>query len=67
MYRLTSKLIIYRGIGEDSILRSLAEICRRFDEGDYDREIMIEEIYEQGHSPLDLATTYGLNRNLWHT
>ena len=25
MYRLTSKLIIYRGIGEDSILRSLAE------------------------------------------
>ena len=38
MYRLTSKLIIYRGIGEDSILRSLAEICRRFDEGDYNRE-----------------------------
>ena len=47
MYRLTSKLIIYRGIGEDSILRCLAEICRRFDEGDYDREAMIEEIYEQ--------------------
>ena len=66
MYRLTSKLIIYRGIGEDSILRSLAEICRRFDEGDYNRESMIEEIYEQVHSLLDLATTYGFNKNLWH-
>ena len=66
MYRLTSKLIIYRGIGEDSILRSLAEICRQFDDGDYDRETMIEEIYEQVHSLLDLATTYGFNKNLWH-
>ena len=66
MYRLTSKLIIYRGIGEDSILRCLAEICRRFDEGDYDREAMIEEIYEQVHCLLDLATTYGFNKNLWH-
>ena len=66
MYRLTSKLIIYRGIGEDSILRSLADICRQFDSGDYDRETMIEEIYEQVHSLLDLATTYGFNKNLWH-
>ena len=65
MYRLTSKMIIYRGIGEDSILRSLAGICRRFDSGDYDRETMIEEIYEQVHCLLDLATTYGFNRNLW--
>ena len=32
MYRLTSKLIIYRGIGEDSILRSLAKICREFED-----------------------------------
>ena len=66
MYRLTSKLIIYRGIGEDSILRSLAKICREFDEGDYDRETLISEIYEQVHRLLDLATRYGFNRNLWH-
>ena len=49
MYRLTSKLIIYRGIGEESILHCLAEICRRFDEGDYDREALTGEIYEQVH------------------
>ena len=66
MYRLTSKLIIYRGIGEESILHCLAEICRRFDEGDHDREALIGEIYEQVHRLLDLATKYGFNRNLWH-
>ena len=66
MYRLTSKLIIYRGIGEDSIMRNLAQICRRFDEGDRDKESMIEDIYEQVHSLLDLATKYGFNKNLWH-
>jgi len=66
MYRLTSKLIIYRGIGEESILHCLAEICRKFDEGDYDREVLISEIYEQVHRLLDLATKYGFNKNLWH-
>ena len=66
MYRLTSKLIIYRGIGEESILHCLAEICRRFDEGSYDREELTGEIYEQVHRLLDLATKYGFNRNLWH-
>ena len=66
MHRLTSKLIIYRGIGEDSILRCLAEICREFYEGTYDKEIMISRIYEQVHSLLDLATKYGFNNNLWH-
>ena len=66
MYRLTSKLIIYRGIGEESILHCLAEICRRFDGGDYDKEELIGEIYEQVHRLLDLATKYGFNKNLWH-
>ena len=66
MYRLTSKLIIYRGIGEESILHCLAQICRKFDEGDYDREALTGEIYEQVHRLLDLATKYGFNKNLWH-
>ena len=30
MYKLTSKLIIYRNLGEDSILFRLSDICRRF-------------------------------------
>ena len=66
MYRLTSRLIIYRDIGEDSILHSLAEICRRFDKGDFDKEQLIGDIYEQIHCLLDVATRYGFNKNLWH-
>ena len=66
MFRLTSKLIIYRGIGEDSILRGLTEIFRRFEEGDYDPDALVCDIYDEVHSLLDLATKYGFNRNLWH-
>ena len=40
MYRLTSKLIIYREIGEDSILMRLSDVCRQFDRGDYDKEAL---------------------------
>jgi predicted AAA+ superfamily ATPase len=66
MYRLTSRLIIYRDVAKDSILHDLAEICRRFDKGDYDKENLISDIYEQIHRLLDVATKYGFNKNLWH-
>lgn len=66
MYRLTSKLVIYRNIGEDSILLQLAGICQRFATGDYVKENLITEIYAQIHRLLDLATRYGFDRNLWH-
>ena len=66
MYRLTSKLIVYREIGEDSILMRLSDVCRQFDRGDYDREALTAQILDQIHRLLDLATRYGFNRNLWH-
>ncbi|MBQ9028597.1 MAG: ATP-binding protein [Lachnospiraceae bacterium] len=66
MYRLTSRLIIYRDVAKDSILHDLAEICRRFDKGDYDKENLISDIYEQIHRLLDVATKYGFNKNLWY-
>ena len=66
MYRLTSKLIIYSNIGEDSILYRLAGICRRFDEGGEKPEILSQEILHEIHRLLDLATMYGFNKNLWH-
>ena len=49
MYRLTSKLIIYREIGEDSILMRLADVCRQFDRGDYDREALTAQVLDQIH------------------
>lgn len=66
MYRLTSKLIIYREIGEDSILMRLADVCRQFDRGDYDREALTAQVLDQIHRLLDLSTRYGFNCNLWH-
>lgn len=66
MYKLTSKLIIYRNLGEDSILFRLSDICRRFDEGDFDAEVLAQEVLDEIHKLLDLATTYGFNDNLWH-
>lgn len=66
MYRLTSKLIIYRNFGEDSILYRLADICERFAAGSYVKEDLITEIYEQIHRLLEVSTKYGFDKNLWH-
>lgn len=66
MYRLTSQLIIYRNIGQDSILFRLADICRRLEQGDTPRDRLAEETLTEVHRLLDLATVYGFNDNLWH-
>ena len=81
MYRLISKLIIYRNIEEDSILYRLAEICRDYEEWNalkeagnsrvftedrVSKEELISRIYTEIHRLLDIATTYGFNENLWH-
>ncbi len=65
MYRLTSKLVIYRNFGEDSILLALADICARFAAGDYKKEELVTDIYAQINRLLSLATKYGFDRNLW--
>ena len=66
MYREVSKLILYRNLGEDSILRNFAEIFKRFDSCHYRSEELITDIYREVKRLLDLATTYGFDKNLWH-
>ena len=66
MYRLTSKLVIYRNMGEDSILFRLADICQRFAAGNYIKENLITDIYVEIHRLLDISTRYGFDKNLWH-
>ena len=65
MYRETAKLILYSNLGEDSILANLAEIFKRFDSCHYRREELITDIYKEVKKLLDLATTYGFDKNLW--
>lgn len=66
MYRLTSKLIIYKNIEKDSILLRLSNIFKRFDIKDYSKDDLVSEIYTEIHRLLDLSTKYGFNKNLWH-
>ncbi len=66
MYREVAKLILYRDLGEDSILRKLSGIFRDFDKGGYDSAQLITRIYEQIKALLDLSTLYGFDKNLWH-
>ena len=66
MYREVSKLILYRDLGEDSILLNMADIFKRFDSCHYRADELITDIYREMKALLDLATTYGFDKNLWH-
>ena len=66
MYRLTSKLVIYRNIDADSILFRLSDIFLDMDSGSHSVEELSSRVLDQIHALLDLATQYGFNHNLWH-
>lgn len=66
MYRKLAKLVVYRNIDKDDTLFHLADICRRYDSGNYIKEDLTADIYAQIHRLLDIATRYGFDTNLWH-
>ncbi len=66
MYQEVAKLVLYRDLGEDSILGKLSRIFEDFDRGESSREELITRIYEQIKALLDLSTIYGFDKNLWH-
>ena len=66
MYKEVAKLILYRDLGEDSILRMLAGIFEDFEAGCESNAGLITRIYEQMKALLDTATVYGFDKNLWH-
>ena len=66
MYREVAKLILYRDLGEDSILLKLAAIFEDFENGSESKARLITRIYEQMKALLDTATMYGFDKNLWH-
>lgn len=66
MYKEVAKLILYRDLGEDSILRRLAGIFEDYENGVGTKAELTTRIYEQMKALLDLATLYGFDENLWH-
>lgn len=66
MYRDIAKLVLYRDLGEDSILMKLSGIFEDFDRGNCSKAELVSRIYDQIKRLLDLATDYGFDTNLWH-
>ena len=66
MYKELPKLMMFRDLGEDSIITNLSEIIRDFDSGEYDKADLINRIYGEIHKILEIGTDYGFDKNLWH-
>lgn len=65
MYKELPKLVMFRELGQDSVIIKLSEIIREFDSGEYDKTDLIGRIYEQIHELLKISTDYGFDKNLW--
>lgn len=65
MYREIPKLVLYRDLGDGSILKELAAIIQDNASGNSNTEEIISRIYQQIKRLLDLATSYGFDKNLW--
>ena len=65
MYKLISRLVIYREADKEGILSDLADICRAVDAGDFDREELAGKTLAVVNRLLDVATRYGFDGNLW--
>ena len=66
MYKITSGLLLYSNLGEDSILVNLSDIYRDWETGTTDKAALSLRIYHEIKKLLDLATLYGFDKNLWH-
>lgn len=66
MYREIAKLILYGDMDKDSILYSLGEIFRAYEEKKVNKATLIQDIYTQIKRLLIVATDYGFDTNLWH-
>lgn len=65
MYKEISGLVLYRDLGEDSVLYQMAHIFEDFAHERVSDETLVSRIYQQIKRLLDIATSYGFNRNLW--
>jgi uncharacterized protein len=73
MYRLISKMVIYKNLGDDCLLFQLAEVMKEYDsciekhaDDIFEKETITSKIYTLINKLLEIATEYGFNQNLWH-
>lgn len=73
MYRLISKLVVYKNLGDNCLLVKLADVIKDFDYlserpggvNHIEKENIISRIYALINELLDIATAYGFDNNLW--
>lgn len=65
MYKDIAGLVLYRELGEDCILYKLADIFKDWDNKSATKDELVSRVYQQIKRILDVATSYGFNRNLW--
>ncbi len=65
MHKLVSQLIIYRQLNTRGILEDLAAVCADFAAGNFQREVLVERVYQSVNKLLEVATEYGFDKNLW--
>ena len=65
MYKEVAKLVLYRDLGEDSILYRISDIIKDFEEEKETKDILVQRIYVEMKRILDLSTQYGFDENLW--
>ena len=63
MYKEVAKLVLYRDLGEDSILYRISDIIKDFEEEKETKDILVQRIYVEMKRILDLSTQYGFDEN----
>ena len=66
MYRLLSDLVLYNDFGKDSILESLADIFRTWENASASEDALRHAVNVQVKKLLELVTACGFDGNLWH-
>ncbi len=66
MYREIAKLVLYRDLGDNSILHNISNIFEDYDLNRANKADLVTRIYGEIKRILDLATQYGFDKNLWH-
>ena len=61
------KLIVYRNLANDEILKEASDIIRKFEVEAADRDELISRIYNCINKLLEVSTENGFDNNLWQT
>lgn len=66
MYKDIAQLVLYRDLGDNSILHNISDIFEDYDLDRSNKADLVTRIYGEMKRLLDLSTQYGFDKNLWH-